>query len=583
VRTAQRSALAAVAVIAVVSSASVSSSPTFASWLEHEWAAASVGVVDCATPEGVFTSQGEGALLGGDLLGVDLADVAEARGMLVTNDSAAATPHPGTAAPAGPDAWANPLDVVALRAAEVSLGQLLQLPLNNATGVLSQYGRADIDGRSTGASGLVSDSGAIATAPGNEASAFAELSVTKLLDGVNAGTGDALADVTDVTLETGAVAASASLDACAAAFEGETRAVTRQYLASTLATEVESPTVGALGGGAAGTLAALTSAVDGVAGNGGVVNSITGGVTALLSGLLTDGLGLGTPTATVTTTIDPVSVSALSQFLTEGYSDPEGIVSVAPGTGSVRVDTVALLSAAYPDVYTDGLNGLPPNTELLIDATIVSKLTTALSSAVSAWLAEVQRLLDAVLDAVKVNAAVTVPVRLCLVGCVNAGSISATVSASLGALLSGTVKAPVNTGGLLGAVLGMLLDPLVDAVVGPLTNGLGLIVGKAVHAVLAPVAVLPNLTTALNALIGAVSGVFKGLYLNGVLSIRVNNQSGMPGAPPEWSSLPAGRYDVSALRIGVLDARDSVLTLHLARGSVGPNCSVASGCLTRSG
>lgn len=86
--------------------------------------------------------------------------------------------------------------------------------------------------------------------------------------------------------------------------------------------------------------------------------------------------------------------------------------------------------------------------------------------------------------------------------------------------------------------------------------------------------------------ISAVSRLYAGLFLNGVVALTVNAQNDPAAGGPEpadWTGLDPGRYDVAALRIGVLDALgQSNVRLYLGRGSVGPGCSMAefagSGC-----
>src|SRR5690606_16734681 len=68
-----------------------------------------------------------------------------------------------------PTAFANPLNASALSLITVDLGpggivplsSILQLPLNNDTGVLSQYGNAAANSNSRGASGFVGNNGDI--------------------------------------------------------------------------------------------------------------------------------------------------------------------------------------------------------------------------------------------------------------------------------------------------------------------------------------------------------------------------------------------------------------------------------------
>src|SRR5690606_27059244 len=136
---------------------------TDAAWTDDEWVNSTVGTIDCGAAEGMFQTRGEGRVLSGSLLGFDLDALAEAHGMLVTNDGSEVTHTPVGAVPASePDAYSDPLSVTALSAVNVNLGQgVLQLPLDNETGVLSQYAQARDNGASAGAAGYVTDGGAV--------------------------------------------------------------------------------------------------------------------------------------------------------------------------------------------------------------------------------------------------------------------------------------------------------------------------------------------------------------------------------------------------------------------------------------
>lgn len=96
-----------------------------------------------------------------------------------------------------------------------------------------------------------------------------------------------------------------------------------------------------------------------------------------------------------------------------------------------------------------------------------------------------------------------------------------------------------------------------------------------------PVATLGTAVTGLAApIVGAVSGVFTALYTNGVVSLTVNAQNDpVSGStePVNWATLAAGRYDVTALRIGILDVVGANnVHVYLGRGSVGANTSVGA-------
>lgn len=555
---------AVVAVMALITASLPNVVPTTAAWLRSEWVAAPIGVVDCATSNGQFKTRGEGKLLSGGLLGINLYTLAEARGMLVTNNGSVATPHPSSAAPAGVDAYANPLNVTALSAGNVNLGQVLQLPLNNASGVLNQYGLAASGGTSIGASGLVSNSGAVATDSGNGYPELGSLNLLSLVSALNPTVAGTLGSVTDLSLDIGAVAGRAHLEGCREAFTGPIGTnLTRDYLAAGLATTVKSPTVAALVTFVRGTATGLRTAVTGIESNDGVKSTIVTGVTGLLSGVL-GLLGIASITPTVSATVDLAAMNAVDAFLTQPFGDPGGIVSISPTLGTVSVDLAALLGTAYPTVYSGRLNGLAPNTHLLVDQVVMNALTTAIGQALDGWIATVQTKLDQALETVQVTATVPIKVNLPVVG---TQTLTASVSGSLPELLAG--KAATVTGG----------TGLLSVLVAPLVSGLGAVVGTAVNDVLAPAATIGStVTSLLSAIVTAIGGVFTALYTSGVVTLDVNSQNDpMAGntEPVDWASLPAGRYDVAAVRVGILDVMASNnVHLYLGRGSVGTNCVI---------
>ncbi|GGA65873.1 hypothetical protein GCM10011490_15660 [Pseudoclavibacter endophyticus] len=567
-----RSIVTAIAGTAVLAGLAVTPSvtQTLASWTDAEWVSGGLGVLDCADPAaGTFATRGAGTMVSGTALGTDLDAIAEVEDAVVRNPGDLASPD---------DTTFSPLSVTALQALQLAFGNALQLPLDSSTGVVGQYAQATSTGTMAGASGLISDTGAIVLdEPTDGYPELAELQLSTLLDAPGIGLGSLLGDnVTDVTLSAGAVGARADLDACTAAFEGiAADTLQRTYLASDVDTTIESPAVGTLVSGVARVIDGLEGGVNGLASNQSVLSGITGGVSSLLGGLL-GSLRLGTISASVTATID---LSPVRTFVTQPFGDAGGVLTIDPVAGTVRISTAALLDAAYPGQFSNGLNGLPPNTNLLGDPAILTALTAALGGALDDWLANVQALLTSALDAVQVNVTATVAVQLFLVlGWVDVATITANVNASLASLLAGGVTSQVDVR-LLGSIQLGLLEPLVAALV----NGFGGVVGTVVGAALTPLAGLGSAVAALTQpVIAVVSGVYSALFLGGIVSITMNTQN-IPGTgegPAEWRNLPEGQFDVSAIRIGVLDALGAqAIALHLGRASVGASClaSIAVG------
>ncbi|MGW8482886.1 choice-of-anchor G family protein [Microbacterium sp. NPDC055903] len=562
------SAVAMLASAALIVQASVISN---ASWNDAEWTSAPLSAVDCAAPDDAFATRGEGRALSGALLGIDLDSLAEASGVEVTNDGSRAVHTPAGANPAtGPDAWANPLNVTALSAVNVNLGGgILQLPLNNSTGVLGQYGQAQDTGVSAGAGGYVTDTGGIGLEPGNGYPELAELKLSQLLAQINPAVAGALSGVTDVSLEVGAVAGRAMLDGCETAWSGASAlasSLSREYLVASADTVITSPTVGGLVTGLSGIITSLQATVDTLETT--LRTTIRDGIAGLLSGVLGT-LSLGS--VTIDSFILTIDTSAVAALLTTTIADDAGIVSIDLGDGTITVDTAALLGAAYGESGRSDLNGLDPNTDLLSNPAVLTALTDALTSALDDWVMDVDAALQAAIDGIRVQLGATVVLRLAVV---NVATIAIGLDAPLGTLDTAVVDVDAS---LLGGLISLdLLDPLVEALV----SGVGGLVGGIIEGALPTVASLVQaLDAPVAAVLNVVSLVYSTLYLSGVVSLVVNAQNDpLTGAaePADWAALPDGRYDVAALRIGVLGAlAASDVRLYLGRGSVGAVCSLA--------
>ncbi|MEW1979582.1 choice-of-anchor G family protein [Citricoccus sp. NPDC079358] len=538
--------------------------PTLASWNDREVAHGRLGVLDCTDPQGAFATRGAGTMVSGSALGVNLDSAAEVQDAEVLQDGDRSWTEQGAPTDSF-DAYFAPLGVTALEFLSVGLG-LIQLPLDTDTGVIGQYGQAQSTGEAVGASGLVNDEGVIALEPGTGEPQLATLQLFELLGSLDHDVASLVGEnVADVDLEVGAVAGRAELDGCAAEFGALNEAVTREYLVSSVDTAVESPAVGDLVTGVNGVLTGLENAVNGLASNRGVLDQLTSGVSSLVGGLLGT-LRLGNVGVSLTATID---LSSVRSFLAADFGDESGVLTINPGTGVVTVDTAALLAATYPGEYSQGLNGLPPNTDLLADPAVVNALTTALTQSLDDWLAEIQTLLSGALDAVQVSVDVTLSLRLLGLPIAN---VDAHVEGGLADLLAGSLAATTDVR-LLGLLDLGLLDPLVNGLV----NGLGGTVGTILDGVLRPLSALGSAVNALTTpIVTAVSNLYNVLYLDALVSLSLNNQNvPVNGStpPPEWEGIPSGQFEVSALRLGILDAAgDARVRLHLGRGSVGPVC-----------
>lgn len=545
---------------------------TNASWNDQEYVHGGLGAVDCTNGTS-FATRGAGKLIGGTLLGTNLDALADLHGVLVTNGASGVAVDPVSATSLGGNAYANPLDVSALGTIDASLGPVLQLPLDTSAGALNQYGRAETNGYSAGASGFVSNSGALAltsTTPSDGLPTFATVNLDSLLDTL--GLGD-VSGLGGVQLQLGAVSSAATLNGCEALWQNDLASnLTRSYNIAGLDTQIESPLVADLTSDVTSTTTALSNTVAGLAGSGGVVQTAVNGLTGSL-GTLLGGIGIGSPTVTVSATADFSKVNAL---LSGNITDSNGIVDIDLGNGTITINTAALFND------TNGLNELAPNTPLILDAAAVNALTSAVTSALSDYVTEVTNAINAAIAAIQVNLDISLPVSLVLGP---GGAINVTANnVSLADLLAGTATLNASITCNLGIPA---LCTAEDGVLSPLltgvTNALEEPIGSAIQGALTPTVngLLTNLdalTSTIASLLGNVdNGLFSGTSL---LSIVINAQNapmpansnplpawaaGLPG--PTTSPYGSGRYDISAIRIVVA----GTISVDLAHSSVGSN------------
>lgn len=557
-----RIAAAGVAAFTAVVVAVTWSSVTDAAWVSNEWVHAGdpdgqegMRTVDCAAPDGAYATRGNGRVLSGSALGIDLDTLAQVTGVETTNDGSRAQVSPGTATDSGEDGYSNPLNVVVLQALELDLTEVLQLPLDNSTGVLGQYGQAQSTGLSSAGAGFVDGTGAISVKPGGGYPQLGTLRLSSLLDSLGYDLGTVLSGVADVSLEIGAVAGRASLDGCDYMWGADIEDVLdREYLAAGLVTEIDSPTVGTLSQTVSGLVTTLNGAVAGLVGNGGVASELLTG----LLGVVDLGVVSTSQSEITGATID---LTAVSDLATATRSDEAGAVAVNFGEGTIRIDTAALLARAYPDEYGNGLNGLDPNTNILDDPAVVEELSEALTEVLADWVDAVDDAVQAALDGLRIEAQLVVSVILL-------STVNIAIDASLDELEAGD---GINATG------GLVLSGLVNGATGLIGPVLAGIIRGALPAVSAT---LSELDLAVDPLVEVVADVYSALFLDGIVAVTVNAQndpSTGDAEPADWAGLPDGRYDVAALRIGVLDALgDADVRLYLGRASVGMTCSIAT-------
>jgi hypothetical protein len=583
--------LAGLIAVTVASATSITAAPTDAAWLDAEWDSAAVGTLDCGPDGSPFTTRASGKLLGGSLGSLNLDELAELDGISGVTDASGVSiaPPPPQSNSLGEYAYANPLTVTALSALQLSLGDTLLLPLNAGLGVDNSYVQVSPDGTSTGATGAVTDSGAIQTTasqPGPNPPTFATLQLANIVQsalGQNLST--EIAGLADASLEVGAVASSATLDACAASWTGSIlSSLERQYAVAGVDLALTSPTVGTLVTGTAGTITGLDATVEGLAGNAGVLSSLTAGITGSVNTLLNT-LGLGLGSVTISDLDVSLDLTTVNGLLDDTISDDAGIVAIDLDGGTIDVDLDGLLGAAYG---TSGINGLPANTQLLVNDAVVNALTAATTQALVNWVDDLEVAIRAALQSMRVSAQVVVSVLQ------GAGppvaSITLTIpEASLTALAAGT---PIVTssialaGGAQCSIVTAILCGLLNTLTGGLTANIAASLGASLTtALFTPVTgVLATTRTALLALtapvVTLVADATRGLFgENALLSLTANAQNSpnpenanpqpswsLPG--PDAATRSTGQHDVAALR---LTAVGTLLQLDLARSSVGPS------------
>lgn len=567
--------------------------PSSAAWQEQEYVtASSLGVIDCATTDS-YSSTASGDFLEANLLGASGRSLVAIDGV-TASVAAGGTPtvDPPTATDLGGGAYANPLSVSVLNnALAIDLAGVLSVPLGTDAGLLNQYARVATTGTSAGASGAVGNSGAIDVAranPGPAAPTVASLSLDTVIAAALGTEGAALVgEIASLDLRLGAVAALAVLDMCQADYtDSLVDTLRRDYLVAGLDLDIVSPLVTDLSSTVAAAVAELETTLNSLGtSNTALVGSIAAGVGGLLTAagildLTVSGVGVN-----LVATSD---FSAVRALLDDTISDSAGLVRIDLATGTVRVDTAALFDGA------NGLNGLPPNSEVLINAAMVTALESAVAAALGQWAADVSSALDAALAAITLSGTVTVDLAALGVTVIR-GTLTLS-EASLSQLVTNSTTAPaavvsvetlviVCPAGALDT-LSLLVCPLVGPTTAVLTDGLQGVVGSSVQTLLD--ATRSTLSTTLSQLTGAgtsplvdaVSRLTAGLFgAGGVASLLVNVQNdpltGWP-EPASWAGIPNGRFDVAALRLEVLGLLGvgSDVELVLARGSVGPNVHV---------
>jgi hypothetical protein len=276
----------------------------------------------------------------------------------------------------------------------------------------------------------------------------------------------------------------------------------------------------------------------------------------LIGGLLRTGL-----TGGVTVTGLGAATTAVTPLLTKPLRSADGSVAIDLAAGTVLVDLAALTGRG-----ADGLNGMPPNSELVLSAPVVNAIGARVGALMDARTVEIQTALTTALRSVQVEIALSTRVRTVLG--VPVMDVGVTFDGTLAELTGGTRPIVVTAdalslGSVLNPVLGSLglgsIDLLSAAVRGLSTSLVSTLTTTVGALLVTPVTTLgATLSTLSGRLVTAVAAVLA--PLPSVLSVMVNVQPDRPGAPPGSVVVPGDGRDtspartVTALRIGLVDA-----------------------------
>ncbi|RKR73136.1 choice-of-anchor G family protein [Frondihabitans australicus] len=472
-------------------------------------------------------SEGEGVLLSGSGI-VNVNNIAQLKGAY---SSSTATSSLGTVA--------NPLDLTALNAVNVNLGNGIQLLGNNGIltlGVNGQYANTSTTG-AVASSGLVGSDGSIAVGPGTPGGT-STLNLEPLFQTVGANASIASA----AQLNIGALASRIQ------STRGTTTSVSKTYGIAGANVQLTSPAIAGLNTSLQTAVNTTSSTLNNTVASTGFVNSLTSGITSSLNtaiqGLIPNSNLTGT---TVQASISGLNLSAVTQpVLAQTYTS--GPVTINPKTGSITIDLNTL----------QALNGQGPNTKLLstqalqdivtgaIKDILVTQIPAALNTAIVSALSNATlkvtvgagvTLLGLNIETLNLNASVPLSNLIA-----NGTNTPATVTATLTAL-NGGVSIPVN-----------VLLPALAPVVTSITSNLGTLLSPTLN----------GLTTTLGTTLTAANTVLTPLVglINQVVSITVNAQDSNGGFQDSRGNTQ-GSTSVHALQLAILPGAN-VATINLA-------------------
>ncbi|WP_456284494.1 choice-of-anchor G family protein [Microbacterium sp. JZ101] len=372
-------------------------------------------------------------------------------------------------------------------------------------------------------------------------------------------------------IQIGALGAEAEYDA---------GTLTSQYKVADLQVDLHSALLGSLTEELTDVVGSALEPVDGLVGEGGVLNTAVGQLSSVVDGVDLTLLGTGVrldsdPTLSgVQITGIPELINGVVTDLTGEISNTSGSVSINLADGSIHLDLGELVVEGYG---ADNLNSLPANSEVFSEA-VVNAITNGLTEAVvgsgeNSLVTKLNTLLSERIWNLGVAINVNASGELCvLVGCSTLAAADITVQGTLAefagyngeTLDSSNISTTLNllgiidAGTLINGISGQLLAPLVNNVAGPLLTTITDDVLGALQETVQAELVEPVVGTVFN-LVGPV--------LDALVSLRINEQ---PTEAPIGGTgdLPGDSFTVRALSLTLLPALDDAVKLDLASATV---------------
>ncbi|WP_309107121.1 choice-of-anchor G family protein [Arthrobacter sp.] len=531
---------------------------TNAAWLDDEYVhARGVGTDGkCELNSGTI-STASARQLSGTLLSYNLDNLASVQGVQVSNDGGGtSTANPG-AIRIDDNTFMAPLDVDLLNNDLLQFSLPLGLPIG-AADVHSQWSQTLNNGNTTAASGLVTNSGGA-------------ISLGQPQDPVNPPVMAALdlgalapTALSSMTLEVGSASSIARATQCGDIGNSwlgplEEPLLDRAYSISSLDLQATLLTLGTAVSGTTELLDGVQASLD--AASEAMQVSISEDL-ALAAVPLLGNLTLGSVNTQVT--MSRVDLTPLRALLHGTMTDDRGLLTVDFGAGTLRVDLAKTAGGV------NGLNGLDPNTEIVLNQAMMDELTAAFTQVLNDWQ---ENIASALIDAIRATSVSADSAVHVLSEGVSLAEIRLGLGpTSVGQLLNlhndvpGTPAVPVTTSvRLLGLDPLGLLSPTLQDLESGLASALPGIVGEALNEELV-LGITGDVKTSVATLTGPVGASVSSALdeLSSLLSIMVNVQPDKPGHPEPSS---AGPFQISALHLSLFGL--DVLDLSVATSTVG--------------